>query len=80
MAPTATSLPEAISDGSARARTPAQGLEMGARLCRPCCARSRSCNGCQGGDGLPETHRQVSFLELALDFESHAGKPLPPTP
>ena len=31
-------------------------------------------------DSLPETHRQVSFLELALDFESHAGRPLPPTP
>ena len=25
-------------------------------------------------------HGQVSFMELALDFESHAGRPLPPTP
>ena len=31
-------------------------------------------------DSLPETHRQVSFLGLALDFESHAGRPLQPTP
>ena len=29
---------------------------------------------------LPVGHRQVSFMELALDFESHAGRPLPPTP
>ena len=25
-------------------------------------------------------HGQVSFMELVLDFESHAGRPLPPTP
>ena len=25
-------------------------------------------------------HRQVSFMELALDFKSHALQPLPPTP
>ena len=31
-------------------------------------------------DTLPQGHRQVSFMELALDFESHAGRPLPPTP
>ena len=31
-------------------------------------------------DSLPEAHRQVSFLELALDFESYTGRPLPPTP
>ena len=31
-------------------------------------------------DNLPEAHRQVSFLELALDFESYTGRPLPPTP
>ena len=30
-------------------------------------------------DSLPESHRQLSFLELALYFESHAGRPLPPT-
>ena len=30
-------------------------------------------------DNLPEAHRQVSFLELALDFESYTGRPLPPT-
>ena len=23
---------------------------------------------------------QVSFMELSLDFEPHAGRPLPPTP
>ena len=33
-----------------------------------------------GDDSLPEAHRQVSFLELALDFESYTGRPLPPTP
>ena len=31
-------------------------------------------------DSLPEAHRQVSFPELALDFESYTGRPLPPTP
>ena len=31
-------------------------------------------------DNLPEAHRQVSFLELALDFESYTRRPLPPTP
>ena len=25
-------------------------------------------------DSLPDPHRQVSFPELALDFESHAGR------
>ena len=30
-------------------------------------------------DNLPEAHQQVSFLELALDFESYTGRPLPPT-
>ena len=25
-------------------------------------------------------HRQVSFIDIALDFESHASRPLPPTP
>ena len=30
-------------------------------------------------DSAPEVHRQISFLELVLDFESHAGRPLPPT-
>ena len=29
-------------------------------------------------DNLPEAHRQVSFLELVLDFESYTGRPLPP--
>ena len=31
-------------------------------------------------DTLPHGHGQVSFMELALDFETHAGRPLPPTP
>ena len=31
-------------------------------------------------DGLPQGRGQVSFMELGLDFESHAGRPLPPTP
>ena len=31
-------------------------------------------------DTLPQGHGHVSFMELALDFETHAGKPLPPTP
>ena len=31
-------------------------------------------------DSLPEAHRQVSFLELAMDFESYTRRPLPPTP
>ena len=31
-------------------------------------------------DTLPQGHRHVSFMELALDFESHARRPLPPTP
>ena len=31
-------------------------------------------------DDAPVGHGQVSFMELALDFESHAGRPLPPTP
>ena len=31
-------------------------------------------------EGLPQGHSPVSFMELALDFESHAGRPLPPSP
>ena len=31
-------------------------------------------------DDAPVGHRQVSFMELALDFESYAGRPLPHTP
>ena len=31
-------------------------------------------------DTLPQGYRQVSFMELTLDFEYHAGTPLPPTP
>ena len=31
-------------------------------------------------DDAPVGHGQVSLMELALDFESHAGRPLPPTP
>ena len=31
-------------------------------------------------DTLPQGHGHVSFMELALDFETHAGRPLPPTP
>ena len=31
-------------------------------------------------DNLPEAHRQVSLLELPLDFESYTGRPTPPTP
>ena len=31
-------------------------------------------------EGPPQGHCQVSFMELALHFESHAGRPLPPTP
>ena len=32
-------------------------------------------------DGTPpQGHGHVSFMELALDFETHAGRPLPPTP
>ena len=31
-------------------------------------------------DDAPVGHGQVSFMELALDFESHAGRPVPPTP
>ena len=34
----------------------------------------------QPDNGLPKGHRQISFMELALDFESHVGRPLPPTP
>ena len=30
-------------------------------------------------DGLLQGHIQVFSMELALDFESHAGQPLPPT-
>ena len=33
----------------------------------------------QPDDNLPEGHSQVSFLELALDFESHGGRRLPLT-
>ena len=29
---------------------------------------------------IPRTHRQVSFMELALDFEAFAGRPLPQAP
>ena len=31
-------------------------------------------------DTLLQGHGYVSFMELALDFETHAGRPLPPTP
>ena len=31
-------------------------------------------------DTLPQGHGHVSFMELALDFKTHAGRPLPPTP
>ena len=31
-------------------------------------------------DDLVVGHMQVWFMELAVDFESHAGRPLPPTP
>ena len=31
-------------------------------------------------DTLLQGHGHVSFMELALDFETHAGRPLPPTP
>ena len=31
-------------------------------------------------DTLPQGHGHVSFMELALDFEAHAGRALPPTP
>ena len=31
-------------------------------------------------DTLPQGHGHVSFMELALDFETHVGRPLPPTP
>ena len=31
-------------------------------------------------DDAPVGHGQVSFMELTLDFDSHAGRPLPPTP
>ena len=34
----------------------------------------------QPDDNLPVEHKQVFFMELALDFESHVGIPLPPTP
>ena len=34
----------------------------------------------QPDDGLPQGHSRVFFMELALDFESYAGRPLPPTP
>ena len=30
-------------------------------------------------DTLPQGHGHVSFMELALDFETHAGRTLPPT-
>ena len=29
-------------------------------------------------DTLPRGHGHVSFMELTLDFETHAGRPLPP--
>ena len=29
---------------------------------------------------IPRAHGQVSFMELALDFEAFAGRPLPPAP
>ena len=29
---------------------------------------------------IPRAHWQVSFMELALDFEAFAGRPLPPAP
>ena len=31
-------------------------------------------------DTLPQGHGHVSFMESALDLETHAGRPLPPTP
>ena len=31
-------------------------------------------------DTLPHGHGHVSFMELALDLKTHAGRPLPPTP
>ena len=31
-------------------------------------------------EGFPRGHCQVSFVELALDYEPYAGRPLPPTP
>ena len=29
---------------------------------------------------IPRAHWQVLFMELALDFEAFAGRPLPPAP
>ena len=34
----------------------------------------------QPDEGLPQGHSQVSFMELALDVESRAGRLLSPTP
>ena len=31
-------------------------------------------------DHIPRAHWQVSFMELALDFEAFTGRPLPPAP
>ena len=35
---------------------------------------------CHYGRQPATRHKQVSFMELALEFESHAGRPLPRTP
>ena len=80
LASTATSSSEAVSNGAAGAGTAAQGLEMGGRFTagRAALAPRATVQWLPRDDSLPEAHRQVSFLELALDFESHAGRPLPP--
>ena len=53
---------------------------MGARLPTGHAAVALELQWLPRDDSLPEAHRQVSFLELALDFESYTGRPLPPTP
>ena len=48
--------------------------------CQPCSNGCKELQWLTTDDTLPQGHKRVSFMDLALDFESHAGRPLPPSP
>ena len=74
VAPTAPPFPAAVSDESPR------DWKLGPDFLPAMLRWLSELQWLPRDDSLPEAHRQVSFLELALDFESYTGRPLPPTP
>ena len=83
MAPTLAPATARDTPGNRSHRTTAQGVEVGAQLAAhgaSVARRARVANGAAGTRTYPRAHWQVSFMELALDFEAFAGRPLPPTP